>query len=229
MVKDTKKWTIYDKKKIIKERMNNTSHCELEEKFRNDPKCSNRTIEAIKHKEREWNLDIVREIHEHEIEEHEQKLQEKNEEIEELKEDLQEKNEEIEELKKEFSAEKSKMSYNYNETIVYQIETNDSLKHQLKLFRDAFKSHKRTSENTVKNLKIKVDTLTKSEDLLKREANLASKIKQGKVIIIPSYLINIFFLLYFHSFFLSLFDEIIDNVLNTDDITKDFCYFNETF
>jgi len=202
MVKDTKKWTLNDKKKIIKERMNNTSHRELEEKFRNDPKCSNRTIEAIKHKEREWNLDIVREVHE-------QKLQEKNEEIEELKEELQEKNEEIEELKKEFSAEKSKMSYNYNETIVYQIETNDSLKHQLKLFRDAFKSHKRTSENTVKNLKIKVDTLTKSEDLLKREANLAYKIKQGKVIIIPSYLIFICFLLYFHSFFLSLFNDLL--------------------
>lgn len=207
--------------------IDNMPRSKIVQKFKDDPKCSNRSISAIEHKQREHNLERVRQKlitrEQEQKEELEELREEKEEQIDSLKKKLEsfEKQnnlslkktiEELEELKEEqedqieeqkesllnVNSKMSKIAYNYNEAIAYQIETNNSLKDENISLKDENVSANK--ENV--SLKKEIVSANKKIVSLEKEVLLVSKIRDSKVIIIPSYLIYICFLLYFiHSFF----------------------------
>ena len=210
MVKDSQ-WNTHEIIKLYTEAMNNTSSDKIVKKFRDDSECSNRSNSDIEHKQREWNLPFIREVtflrdlkrdftRDFSIR---KELEDKNEELEDKNEELEDKNEELEEALLNEKSKMSKISYNHNETNVYHIELIDSLEEKL------------GTKNTLYEL-LEKELKNKEEEnyKLKKDVVLVSKIRDGKVIIFPSYLIYICFLLYFHSFFFSLLVESIHNVFN---------------
>mgnify|MGYP003327148809 FL=1 len=94
--------------------------------------------------------------------------------------------------------EKSKMAYEINETNVYNIETIDSQKDEI----NSLKTQKYLADNEIQSLKTDLNSALDKIDSLNKELLLLSKIKDGKVIMIPSYLINIVFsCIFINSFF----------------------------
>lgn len=97
--------------------------------------------------------------------------------------------------------EKSKMAYEINETNVYNIETIDSQKDEI----NSLKTQKYLADNEIQSLKTDLNSALDKIDSLNKELLLLSKIKDGKVIMIPSYLINIVFSCIFINFFFHYF------------------------
>lgn len=94
--------------------------------------------------------------------------------------------------------EKSKMAYEKNETNVYNIETIDSQKDEI----NSLKTQNYLANNEIQSLKTDLNSALDKIDSLNKELLLLSKIKDGKVIMIPSYLINIVFsCIFINSFF----------------------------
>ena len=196
MVKDSE-WNTHEIIKLYTEAMNNTSSDKIVKKFRDDSECSNRSNSDIEHKQRELNLPFITEVtflrdlqrdftRDFSIR---KELDDKNEE-------LEDKNEELEEALLNEKSKVSKISYNNNETNVYHIELIDSLEEKL------------GTKNTLYEL-LEKELKNKEEEnyKLKNDVVLVSKIRDGKVIIFPSYLIYICFVFF-------LLDESIHNVFN---------------